>query len=318
MIDILAGYWDALVQLVDTGEATTKLLLPFYLSVIFIERLGYFIGHTRYNGKDAFTSLAISAFNTLVVGTLVAGFVFFTVYTWIYDHFRLWEMPYSWWGWVLVFLIHDLFYYTEHRLAHRVGLFWAFHHVHHSSKEFNFTTASRGFFLDGFLTTSWIYYLTPLFGVDILQFTVIVVLTNLFGIFNHTQLVKDLGFLEYVLATPKNHSVHHAKNVKYLDKNYGQVLILWDILFGTFQKEDPKEKPVYGLTKDIDTFNPVKVEVAGVAWLWSQIKSADKWKDKLNYLIQPPGWSHTGDHQRVEDMILEKQQKPLSHALSEV
>jgi len=149
--------------------------------------------------------------------------------------------------------------------------------------------------------------------VDFLQFTVIVVLTSLFGIFNHTRLVKDLGFLEFVLATPKNHSIHHAKNVEYLDKNYGQVLIIWDILFGTFKREDPQEKPVYGLTKDIDTFNPIRVELAGVSWLLSQVRSAKTWQDKLRYLVKPPGWSHTGDHQRVEDML--KQPKLIDHAL---
>jgi len=155
-MEIPSDYWNDLVQLVKEGDETTHLLLPFYISVILIERLVFFFSHLKYSGKDAFASLTISAFNTLVVGTLIGGFVFYTVYTWTYTHFRIWEVPYSFAGWIFVFLLHDLFYYTEHRLAHRIGLFWAFHHVHHSSREFNFTTASRGFFLDGFLTTSWI------------------------------------------------------------------------------------------------------------------------------------------------------------------
>ncbi len=202
----------------------------------------------------------------------------------------------------MVFLAHDFFYYADHRLSHRTGILWALHSVHHSSKEFNFTTANRGGFLDGIFGTVSMY-LMAVMGIDMLQFAMIITVTNLYGIFNHTKLVKNMGFLEYVLATPSNHNVHHAKNTKYLDKNYGQVLIIWNILFNSFKRED-EEAPVYGLTKDIETHNPIYVEISGFKWLFDQMKTASNLKDKFKYLIMPPGWSHTGEHQTTESLTL--------------
>jgi len=180
-----------------------------------------------------------------------------------------------------------------------MGLFWAFHHVHHSSQEFNFTVAARGFFLDGTVTQP-LYYLMPILGMSPTQIAGVVILKSLYGIFNHTRTVKNMGWLEYVLATPSNHRVHHGSDVKYLDRNYGQVLIIWDILFGSFQREE--EEPTYGLTKNINTYNPFLIEFAGLRWLWNQIKSAPRWSDKLKYLYMPPGWRHDGPGETTEEL----------------
>jgi sterol desaturase/sphingolipid hydroxylase (fatty acid hydroxylase superfamily) len=312
-MNFVENIWNSFVELVRAGNHVIYFILPLYLVAVFGEGLYFYFAKLKYNVKDAVTSLSTSAFNNLFIA-FVGGVFTFTIYVFLYNNFRIWEVPYTWWGWVLVFLLHDLYYYAEHRLAHRVGFFWAFHHVHHSSEELNFSTANRGTFLDMFTGTfSW---LMPILGVDVLQFAVIIAATNLWGIFNHTKLIKNMGFLEYIFATPSNHSVHHASNLKYLDKNYGQVLIIWDILFKTFKRED-KEVPVYGLTTNIETFNPIKVEFAGWTWLISQMKTATHWKDKLGYLIHPPGWSHTGQHQRTEDMI-ESHLKQKNHAIQEI
>lgn len=295
-----------LTNLADNGETVTKLLLPFYLSVIFGERILYFIFHQKYEHKDAASSIGISSLNA-VFGALVGGLVQFTIFVWLIENAQLFTLPYNWWGWLVAFLIHDLIYYLDHRIAHKTGLFWAFHMVHHSSKELNFTTAARGFFLDGVLTQP-LYYLMPILGMDMFQIILVVTLTNIFGILNHTRLVRNLGFLEYIFATPSNHRVHHGSNTKYLDKNYGQVLILWDIIFRSFKREE--EEPTYGLTENIDTYNPIKVEMAGVQWLWDSIKSADNLSDKLRYLYKPPGWSHDGNHKTAH--VLKKLDEQLT------
>lgn len=286
-------------DLFNNGEEGYKFLLPLYIGMILTERTIHFFVGNHYNAKDAWSNIGIS-FTNFVFGAAIGGLLQFTALVWLFENARLFTIPYEWWGWVLVFLMHDLFYYTDHRIAHRTGLFWAFHHVHHSSEEFNITNAARGFILDGVLTQP-IYYLMPVFGASLLQMAVVITFKNIWGIFNHTKFFKDMGILEYILATPSNHRVHHGSDVKYLDKNYGQVLILWDILFNSFQREE--EPPTYGLVKNIDTKNIVKVQVAGIGWLKAQMATADNWSDKLKYLYKPPGWSHTGKHQMTENLV---------------
>jgi sterol desaturase/sphingolipid hydroxylase (fatty acid hydroxylase superfamily) len=298
-MEFLDTIWNSFIALVKNGEHIKFLMLPLYIVFIFGEAIYYQLTSLKYNITDAATSLSISALN-YVFAAFIGAFIHFSIYTWLYNHFSIWHIPHIWYTWLLIFLLHDLAYYLEHRMMHRVGILWALHHVHHSSQELNFSTANRGVFLDTFFST--VFFVLPIIGVDILQFMVIVTATNIWGIFNHTKLIKSMGIFEYILCTPSNHSVHHASNTKYLDKNYGQVLIIWDQLFQSFKRED-SEAPIYGLPKNITTHNPVLVEFEGIKWLKNQLKSTDNWGYKIRYLIKPPGWSHTGKHQRTEDLI---------------
>lgn len=192
---------------------------------------------------------------------------------------------------MIAFLVHEQAYYWEHRLGHRVGLFWAFHQVHRSSNEFNYTVAARGCWFDGMMTT--IFALpAALLGVPPVVYFGVEIAKNMFGIFNHSRFVPKLGVLEEFVATPANHRVHHGAQAKYIDRNYSQVLIIWDRLFGTFQREE--ETPHFGLVKPLHEYNPVKTQLAGIAWLAARMKSADRSQDKLRYLWKPPEWSYDG------------------------
>lgn len=275
-----------------------KIMLPLYVGMILTERAWYLWQHQRYNGRDAWANVGISTFS--MVYSILTAIVFpFAIYTILYNNFRLFTLPNNGWGWLGAFLIHDLIYYIDHRISHRTGLFWAFHSVHHSSEEFNFTVAARGFFLDGILTQP-LYYLMPILGMSPYQIAAVLVFKSLFGIFNHTRLVGRMGWLEHLLCTPSNHRVHHGTDAKYLDRNYGQVLIIWDRLFGSYQREE--EEPHYGLTTNINTHNIVAIELAGLRWLWAQMKTADNWRDRLRYLYMPPGWRHNGPGQTAEEL----------------
>jgi sterol desaturase/sphingolipid hydroxylase (fatty acid hydroxylase superfamily) len=230
---------------------------------------------------------------------LFVGFLFpIAILIFLYQ-FRLFEIPMNWWGWILVFVLYDFTWYIDHYIAHRTGLFWALHSVHHSSKEYNTTVASRGSLLETFGARP-LFYLLPIFGVSPIQFILIKLVTNVWGIAQHTRLVGKLGILDLIFATPSNHRVHHGSDVHYLDKNYGEVLILWDRLCGTFARET--HEPNYGLTKNIETYNPLMIQVAGIRWLSAQIKTANKWQDKLAYLYQPPGWRHDGKGETTRDL----------------
>ena len=135
-------------------------------------------------------------------------------------------------------------------------------------------------------------YGSTLMGISPLQFFGVVILKNMYGIFNHARHVPKLGVLEDLIATPANHRVHHGTQPKYIDKNYSQVLIIWDRLWGTFQREE--EEPVFGLVNPLETYNLITIELYGFHWLWARMASADRWQDRLAYLWRAPEWSHDG------------------------
>lgn len=281
-----AEFWQWIVDITASYD-TMPYMMPAYLIMIVIERVIYFLRVPKlYNDRDALASIGVQLIKALV-GTLGGAAAFIALYTFLFEHFRLLSLGGNWWSWLVAFLLHDLAYYINHVIHHRIGLFWAFHHVHHSSQEFNLTTANRGFFLETFLT-QWSYYALAILGLPLFYYLLIESLKNLWGIFNHTQLVRNMGPLEQVLMTPTLHAVHHGKNPNYIDHNYGQVLLLWDKLFGTFVAR--KEAPVFGLVHDIETYHPVRIQMAGVNELRAKLASATRWQDKWRYLFKGPEW----------------------------
>ncbi len=272
-----------------------------YMAMMFTERLIYvFHDRDHWNEADAWANVRNALFNQ-GFQALVTGAIFIGIYVWLYENARLFDIPFVWWGWVIAFALNDLAYYTDHRISHRTGFFWAIHTTHHSSNEMNLLVANRGTVLDLGGAMGLTYYLLPIIGVHPAMFIAAKFFANLWGIFNHTRHVKRMGFLEGILATPANHRVHHGTEPKYLDKNYGQVLILWDRLFGTWQREE--EEPTYGLVKPLESRKLWDIQTSGVQWLWAQMAQAPRMRDKLLYLIKPPGWHHAGQHETTQTII---------------
>ncbi len=279
---------DAFVSLVEEGR-TYVFLLPIYVSLLAGERIAHALWSKRpWNDRDGAANLSITI-AYLGVELVVGKIVPVAAMAWLYEHARLFALGNAWHGWLIAFLLHDLTWYVDHRLGHRTGLFWATHHVHHSSEEFNTTVASRGFIFDNTVARP-MYFLLPLLGMSPFQFVAMRIFVSVWGIAQHTRLVPRLGWLDWWFATPSSHRVHHGSNDKYIDKNYGEVLMIWDHLFGTYQAEE--EEPVFGVTEPIGTHNPIKIQVAGIAGLLQRMSSASRIADKLRYLIKPPEWSH--------------------------
>ena len=180
---------------------------------------------------------------------------FYFFFTWIHDNFALFQIKASLLNWVLLFLLTDLVWYWYHRFGHEVNLFWSVHVVHHQSDDFNYSVSARITVLQA-IARGLFWSVLPLVGFPPHMITILLMIHGTYPFFTHTQLVGKLGWIEYIFVTPSHHRVHHSSNEEYLDKNYGDVLIIWDKIFGTFAKEEAA--PKYGLTE------PLK----GYSFLW--------------------------------------------------
>lgn len=176
--------------------------------------------------------------------------LFYFVYQWLHEYFALFDLEAGVGLWVLLLLVTDLVWYWYHRAAHEINLFWAVHVVHHQSEDFNYTTSARITVFQAFVRTGF-WAVLPVIGFPPEMITTLLLIHGTYPFFTHTQLIGKLGLLEYFLVTPSHHRVHHASNKEYLDKNFGDVFIIWDKLFGTFQKERDDIRIVYGITEPL-------------------------------------------------------------------
>jgi sterol desaturase/sphingolipid hydroxylase (fatty acid hydroxylase superfamily) len=262
-----------------------------YLIVIGLE---IFISNFRhkkvYTWRESFVTLFLSLLNGLL-DLAVRGF-YLIIFTFVYQ-FRLIEITNEFWYWALLFLLVDLQFYWLHRLEHFCRIFWAAHVTHHSAEHMNISVGFRASLMRPLY--DFVFFLPlPLLGFRPIEILLMYSIAQIWAVFVHTEMVGKLGWLEYIFVTPSHHRVHHASNQKYLDKNMGMALIIWDRLFGTFQKElSPREyEPIrYGLTKPMKNDGLYNVIFHEWICIWKDVKRKDiSWKDRLMYMFGPPGW----------------------------
>ncbi|WP_412972638.1 sterol desaturase family protein [Glaciecola sp. MF2-115] len=261
--------------------------IPVFFLLIGAELLAEKIRKTQYYRlNDALTSLSIGGLSR--VTGVMKNLAPFTFYILIYEHFAFFELKESMWIYVSVFVLYDFLYYWNHRFGHEMSLFWAAHVVHHSSEEYNLTTALRqtsGSFFN------FIFFLPLAFiGVDPLLLLSVASINLVYQFWVHTRHIKKLGILEWFLVTPSNHRVHHAQNKIYLDRNYGGVFIIWDRLFGTFQEELDSEVPIYGVRKALSSWNPFFANLQVYKLLMFDSFHTKLWSDKLRVWFGRTGW----------------------------
>ena len=245
-------------------------------------------GLPLYRPADTVASLSLGIVSQLVgVFTKVATL---GIYTLVYSHAALWQLPAdSPWVWVGALLAYDFCYYWLHRMGHEVNILWAAHVVHHSSEEYNLSTALRQS-STGFLL-GWVFYLPmALLGVPPLVFVIVGLVDLLYQFWVHTRLVGKLGWFDRVFCSPSNHRVHHGQNDYCLDRNYGGLLIVWDRLFGTFVEERDTEPIVYGIRGQLRSWNPLRANAHVYAAVWRDMRLTRRWADKLRVLYMHPGW----------------------------
>lgn len=265
--------------------------IPILLVFLGLEALLSAYLHTKsYHLKDTANSVLLTSLNFLL--DIAMKGVNISILFFCYQ-FAFYKISNAHLYWVSLVVLEDFMYYALHYVDHHCRLFWAVHVTHHSSEKMNL---SIGFRSSVFQPLYRVVYFIPLalLGFHPLHIALVYAITQFWGIFVHTEFIGKLGLLEYILVTPSHHRVHHASNVAYLDKNMGMLLIVWDRLFGTFQKELPEEKPVYGLTTPLDSYHPINIIFYEWKNIFTDLKQPISWKIKLKYLFAPPGWSHDG------------------------
>jgi sterol desaturase/sphingolipid hydroxylase (fatty acid hydroxylase superfamily) len=290
-------------------ELLIKFSIPIYAIVIGIEIL-YSWWHDKkyYSTKGILSNIYLSSLN-FTLDILVRGICLAVL--WFFYQYRFFEInktENTITYWIVLVIAQDFMFYWLHRIDHYCRLFWAVHVTHHSSEEFNLTV---GFRSSVFQPLYRFVYFIPLslFGFDPLDVMFVYAATQIYGILIHTKTVGKLGPLEWILSTPSHHRVHHASNIKYLDKNMGMVLIIWDRIFGTFEKEDDNDKVEYGLTKNLNSYNPFNMVFHEWRAIINDLKQQLTFKQKLMYVFGPPGWSHDGSRKTSSELRKELEHK---------
>tara|TARA_B100000945_G_scaffold127898_1_gene101933 strand:+ start:2388 stop:3224 length:837 start_codon:yes stop_codon:yes gene_type:complete len=259
---------------------------PIILTLIFIEALISNLQNASYYKKeDTLCTIGLLTGNILMVFAIKGLTLALHFYLYQFRLFDLASIIPLWAMWILTFILIDLVFYIYHRISHRSRFLWAIHMSHHSSEEMNFAVSFRQAWL-GPISKIPFFIILPLIGLDPTIIAVAGVISTLWGIFGHTQVIGKLGPIEWIFNTPSHHRVHHGANEEYIDKNYGNLLIIWDRIFGTFEPE--KANVRYGLVKNVNTFNPVKITLMEWSSMYSDMSKASNLQEFINIFFGPP------------------------------
>ena len=246
---------------------------------------------SRRTGKNYFQfAESIANLNIGIAERLLDIFVtglFYFFFDYIYRNFALWHFEPTWYTWFLLFLATDFVWYWYHRLAHEVNILWAAHVVHHQSEDFNYTVSARITVFQA-AARSLFWAVLPLAGFPPAMITSLLLVHGLYPFFIHTQTIGKLGILEYFMVTPSHHRVHHSSNEEYLDKNYGDVLIIWDKMFGTFTPERDATPCVYGLTQPLKSHSFLWQQFHFMLELLTAFRRAGSWKARWKVIFGKP------------------------------
>jgi alkylglycerol monooxygenase len=260
------------------------LVVPGFLLMLGIEYLVAKKQNKAYfSYDDSILNISIGIAERLL-NLFVVG-IFYQVFDYIHRNYALLDIPENVYTWIILFMLVDLVWYWYHRFGHEVNLFWSAHIVHHQSEEFNFTVSARITVFQYFIRTGF-WCVLPLIGFPASMLAIMLLIHGAYAFFLHTRLVGKLGFLEHIIVTPSHHRVHHASNEQYLDKNYGDMLIIWDKLFGTYAEE--KEEPVYGLTKPLESKSFLWQHFHFTMELFTAVKQTKGLWNKVKLLFSKP------------------------------
>lgn len=266
-----------------------KYAMFFFMASMLIEWVASKILKQKvYNLPDTISSISSGMTNN--IKSILNLSVVIISYQWMFEHFAIFQISSSWWVYVLAFLGIDFANYWIHRWNHEFNILWNRHIIHHSSEEYNLACALRQTISAVFQIYFFLYVPLAIIGIPPKVITILLPIHLFAQFWYHTKLIKNMGFLEKIIVTPSHHRVHHAINSIYIDKNYSNIFIFWDFIFGTFQKELESETPVYGVLKPARTWNPIFINFMHLIQLLKDAIKAKNWKDKFRIWFMPTGW----------------------------
>ena len=303
--------WEFIKPVVLDFQNPVLYAIPVFLLLICIEAyINYKERSDNYILKDSVASISMGLGSAFI--DIITKSTAFAVFTWLYLNFGFFKdaLSFTVLGWCLLFFLDDFTFYWHHRMSHQVRVLWAAHVNHHSSLHYNLSTALRQSWAELFYKYIWYLWL-PILGFPPMMILTQISISLIYQFWVHTKHIDRFpGIIELIFNTPSHHRVHHAKNVVYLDRNHAGILIIWDRMFGTFLEEDPNIPVEYGITTNINTYNPLRIATHDFVNLGKDLKKAPTFAAKLGYIFLPPGWSHDGSTQTADEMraALEKEQ----------
>jgi alkylglycerol monooxygenase len=267
--------------------------MPLFLLLIIIEKIyGFFKGEDNVPLMDALAS--ISSGITNAVKDVLGLSITFISYEWMVNTIAIFHLQANIFSYIIAFIVIDFYGYWNHRWAHKINFFWNKHVIHHSSEEFNLACALRQSISSFVSLFGFLLIPAAIVGVPAKVMAIVLPIQLFLQFWYHTRHIKKLGFLEKILVTPSHHRVHHALNPEYMDKNLSQIFIVWDKLFGTFQKELDTVPPVYGITRPAQTWNPIRINFQHLWLLCKDAWRSNGWKDTCMIWFKPTGWRPDG------------------------
>ncbi|MDG1142006.1 MAG: sterol desaturase family protein [Hellea sp.] len=281
----------------------TLFALPIFFIAILIEITAKKLLNARGTLNSVDDSVSIFMGLMSVVTNGAAAFITLGMLLWA-EQFKVFDLPLTLTVIIACFILDDLRYYLHHRIAHRCRWPWAMHIIHHSSRRYSLAVALRQGWTKHFTGTTVLKIPLVLVGFNPILVIFCGALNAVYQFFLHTETVHKLPkWFEAVFNTPSHHRVHHGKNPEYLDSNYAGTLIIWDKVFGTFVPENENAYPDYGLVKDFETFNPFKIFIYEYWGILKDVFGRNRSvKDRLLYIVAPPGWSHDNSRKTSKDI----------------
>lgn len=284
--------------------------LPAFFLFLFIE---YQVAKLKkrddiFKYESSISNISIGIAERLLNLFIAASF--YQLFYHIYENYALFHIPNTWFTWIALILATDFVWYWYHRLGHQVNFLWAAHIVHHQSEEFNLTVAARITTLQALIRNIF-WCVLPFVGFHPALVIFILLFHGIYSFFTHTQMIGKMKWLEYIFITPSLHGIHHASDEKYLDKNYGDVFVFWDKMFGTFQKEE--EKPNYGLTHPIKSYSFLWQHFHYYLEIWEAAKRTNGFKNKLKVVFGSPAIMDQDIRPMLEKKWLPDKENPNYH-----
>jgi sterol desaturase/sphingolipid hydroxylase (fatty acid hydroxylase superfamily) len=273
-------------------------LIPFLLVLEIIRALIF----KKFRVADYKVIFFVHVFNRFVSRFISIAAVTFCIG--VFENFAIINTSFTWYWFIYGYVVWELAHFVYHFLAHKVRLLWCLHSTHHAPENMNLSVTFAHFFLEAPYADVIRTSICILLGVNPPLLFTIMFIDGTWGAFIHAgeNLIKDgrMGFLNNIILTPSHHRVHHARNPLYMDTNFCNLLNIWDKAFGTFQHEKKDVVPEYGITREINPQSFLDVYFGEITALWRDVWQAPGLKNKLSYLIMPPGWSHSGDHKTAK------------------